>query len=149
MSYTSTMYHVVLRTHCSEPSIPEEHERELYAYMMGIVNNYNGKLYRIGGMPDHVHLFVSLPATLALASFVKELKVSSSKWMKSNPNFPKFTGWSQEYAGFSYSIQDKDMIVNYISRQKEHHKHESFTDEYRRFIEEGGEKISEEYFLKD
>lgn len=41
------------------------------------------------------------------------------------------------------------MIVNYIRRQKEHHKHESFTDEYRRFIEEGGEKISEEYFLKD
>lgn len=136
MSYTCTMYHIVLRTHCSEPSIPEEHERELYAYMMGIVNNYNGKLYRIGGMPDHVHLFVSLPATLALASFVKELKVSSSKWMKANPNFPRFTGWSQEYAGFSYGLRDKDMIVNYIKSQKEHHKRETFAEEYRRFIEE-------------
>ena len=117
--------------------------------MMGIVNNFKGKLYRVGGMPDHVHLFVSLPATLALASFVKELKVSSSKWMKANPNFPRFTGWSQEYAGFSYGLRDKDMIVNYIKRQKEHHKQESFADEYRRFIEAGGERINEEYFLKD
>ena len=64
MSYVSTLYHIVLRTHCSELAIAEEHENELYAYMNGIINSYNGKLYRIGGMPDHVHLLVSLPATL-------------------------------------------------------------------------------------
>ena len=47
MSYVSTLYHIVLRTHCSESAIAEEYENELYAYMNGIINNYNGKLYRI------------------------------------------------------------------------------------------------------
>ena len=149
MSYVSTLYHIVLRTHRSELAIAEEHENELYAYMNGIINSYNGKLYRIGGMPDHVHLLVSLPATLALASFVKELKVSSSKWMKANPHFQKFTGWSQEYAGFTYSIHDRDKIINYIKGQKEHHKKMTFAEEYRRFIEANEVAIDNRFFMKD
>ena len=51
MSYVNTLYHIVLRMHNSELAIIEEHENELYAYMNGIINNYNGKLYRIGGCP--------------------------------------------------------------------------------------------------
>ena len=115
MSYTQTFYHIVLRTHRSIPAIAEEYERELYSYMLGFINNIGGRLYRIGGMPDHVHLFVSLPATLAMSKFVQELKVSTSKWLKANPHFPIFDGWSKEYAGFSYSLRDRDKIVGYIA----------------------------------
>ena len=149
MSYVCTLYHIVLRTHRSEMAITEEYEGELYAYMNGIINNFKGKLYRVGGMPDHVHLLVSLPSTLAMASFVKELKVSTSKWMKSNPHFPTFTGWSQEYAGFTYSVHDKDKIINYIKSQKEHHKKLTFADEYRKFVEDNEIVIDERYFMKD
>ena len=48
MSYTQTFYHIVLRTHRSIPAIAEEHERELYSYMLGIINNVGGRLYRVG-----------------------------------------------------------------------------------------------------
>ena len=149
MSYTQTFYHIILRTHGSIPAITEEHERELYSYMLGVVNNVGGRLYRVGGMPDHVHLFVSLPATLAMSKFVQELKVSTSKWLKANPHFPLFEGWSKEYAGFSYSLRDKDMIVGYIAKQKEHHHSKAFAKEYREFLTENGIEIKEEYFLKD
>ena len=149
MSYTQTFYHIVLRTHRSVPAIAEEHERELYSYMNGFINNVGGRLYRIGGMPDHVHLFVSLPATLAMSDFVRNLKVATSKWLKANPHFPLFEGWTKEYAGFSYSLRDKDMIVNYIARQKEHHRQKTFAEEYRKFLTENGMVIREDYFLKD
>ena len=149
MSYTNTMYHIVLRTHRSEPTIVVEYERDLYAYIMGIVNNNNGKLYRIGGMPDHVHLLVSLPATLAMSKFVQELKVSTSKWLKNNPDFPRFDGWSREYAGFSYGLRDKDMIVNYIKNQKEHHRRMTFREEYMAFLQENGMPIDERYLMPD
>ncbi len=36
MSYTTSYYHIVFRTYRSEPTIPFEHERELYAYIYGI-----------------------------------------------------------------------------------------------------------------
>ncbi len=149
MSYTQTFYHIVLRTHRSIPAIIEEHERELYSYMLGFINNVGGRLYRIGGMPDHVHLFVSLPATLAMSKFVQEIKVSTSKWLKANPHFPLFDGWSKEYAGFSYSLRDRDKIVRYIAKQKEHHRSKVFAEEYRELLIENGVEIKEEYFLKD
>lgn len=149
MSYTQTFYHIVLRTHCSIPAIVEEHERELYSYMLGFINNKGARLYRIGGMPDHIHLFVSLPATLAMSKFVQELKIATSKWLKENPHFPLFNGWTKEYAGFSYSLRDKDMIVVYIAKQKKHHHSVAFADEYRTFLVENGIEIKEEYFLKD
>ena len=149
MSYTQTSYHIVLRTHRSIPAIVEDHERELYSYMLGFIKNKNSHLYRIGGMPDHVHLFVSLPATLAMSKFVQELKIASSKWLKANPDFPLFDGWSKEYAGFSYNLRDKDMIVGYIAKQKEHHSQKTLAEEYREFLTENGVAIREEYFLKD
>lgn len=149
MSYTQTFYHIVLRTHCSIPAIVEKHERELYSYMFGFINNNGARLYRVGGMPDHVHLFVSLPATLAMSKFVQELKVATSKWLKENPHFPLFDGWTKEYAGFSYSLRDKDMIVGYIAKQKKHHHSVAFADEYQALLIENGIEIKEEYFLKD
>ena len=39
MSYTQTSYHIVLRTHRSIPAIVENHERELYSYILGFINN--------------------------------------------------------------------------------------------------------------
>ncbi|MBP5557636.1 MAG: IS200/IS605 family transposase [Bacteroidales bacterium] len=149
MSYTQTFYHIVLCTHQRIPAIAEAHERELYSYVHGFINNKEARLYRIGGMPDHVHLFVSLPATLAMSKFVQELKVSTSKWLKENPHFPLFDRWSKEYAGFSYNLRDKDMIVGYIAKQKKHHQHKTFAQEYWAFLLENGVEIKEEYFLKD
>ncbi len=100
-------------------------------------------------MPNHIHIFVSLPSSLPLASFVQRVKTSNSKWLKANESFPNFHGWGREYAGFSYNLQDKNKIINYIKKQKEHHKKTSFEDEYRAFLIENGVDIDERYFLCD
>ena len=72
MSYTQSFYHIVFHTYRSEPTIPVKHDRELNAYIYGIARNLNCQTYRIGGMPDHVHIFVSLPPTLTVASLCNE-----------------------------------------------------------------------------
>ena len=149
MSYIQTFYHIVFRTYQSEQTITLDHDRELYAVIMEQTTNLGGKIFRIGGMPDHVHIFVSLPSTLSIAQYVQAVKAFTSKWMKANPKFPYFRGWGHEYAAFTYSIRDKEMIVNYIRNQKEHHKRTTFADEYRTLLREWGVDIKEEYFLKD
>lgn len=80
---------------------------------------------------------------------MQAIKTFTSKWLKGNPSFPNWNGWGHENAAFSYSVRDKEMIVNYIKGQKEHHKRVSFQDEYRAFLLENGIAIREEYFLKD
>ncbi|MBR6057586.1 MAG: transposase [Victivallales bacterium] len=70
---------------------------------MGLVKNKESTLYRIGGMPDHLHLFVELVTKLSLSDFVRELKTSTGKWLTNNPLFPYFQGWGKGYAAFTYS----------------------------------------------
>ncbi|GHT15652.1 transposase [Bacteroidia bacterium] len=149
MSYTKLLYHVVFRTKYGKTTIPEAHEKELYAYIMGVIKNKKSKLYRIGGTENHIHLLFDIHPTIALSDFVKELKEYSSKWLKQNLNFPNFEGWAVSFAGFSYNLNDKQTIIDYIKNQKEHHKTVSFEDEYRQFLMDNGIEIDERYFLKD
>jgi REP element-mobilizing transposase RayT len=149
MSYIQNLYHIVLRTYKSEQTIKTEHERELYAIILSQTENLKAKIYRIGGMPDHVHILVSLPSTISLAQYVQAIKTFTSKWLRSNPSFPSWRGWGHEYAGFSCGWSDKDRIINYIQHQKEHHTRRSFQEEYRTFLIENGMKIQEAFFLRD
>lgn len=149
MSYIQSIYHIVFRTYRSERTIDAEHERELYAIIMKQTENLKAKLIRIGGMPDHIHLLVSLPPDLSPAKYVQAIKTFTSKWLRESPVFPNWNGWGKEYAAISYNERDKDTIVNYIRNQKEHHKIVSFEEEYRAFLIENGIIINEEYFLKD
>jgi REP element-mobilizing transposase RayT len=149
MSYTRLLYHIVFRTKHSKNTISEAHEKELYAYIMGIIENKKSKLYRIGGIENHIHMLIDMNPTFTLSDFMKELKESSSKWLSKNPNFPDFEGWAVGFAGFTYNIFDKQAIVNYIKNQKEHHKTVSFEAEYRQFLTDNGIDIDERYFLKE
>ncbi len=149
MSYTQLLYHIVLCTYRRKPTLCQEHERDLYAYIYGMCRNRNVTVYRIGGMPDHVHLLVGLPSTLSVAKFVQSIKSVTSMWMNNNPRFPKFTYWSKEYAAFSCSQSVRDTIVNYIRNQKKHHSKQTFEEEYRKVIEENGVHIDDEFFLRD
>lgn len=149
MSYIQSLYHIVFRTYRSERTINIDHERELYGIILSQSESLNAKIYRIGGMPDHVHILVALPATLSVAQYVQAVKTFTSRWMRGNPSFPSWGGWGHEYAAISYSVHEKDTIVNYIRNQKEHHKKVTFQEEYRAFLNDNGITIREEYFLKD
>jgi len=149
MSYTTSYYHIIFRTYRSEKTITPIHERELYAYIYGIAKNLHCQIYRIGGMPDHIHILVSLPPSLSLSSFVQRVKTDSSKWLKYNMRFPRFRGWGREYAGFSYSLRDRDMIIGYIMKQKEHHRITTFAEEYHAFLAENGIDTDERFLLND
>jgi REP element-mobilizing transposase RayT len=100
-------------------------------------------------MPDHIHILVGIHPTLSLSDFVKELKTSTNSWLKANENFPDFEAWGEKYAAFTIRYQEKDIVIEYIKNQQEHHNQESFTEEYRRLISENGIDIDEKYFLTD
>jgi REP element-mobilizing transposase RayT len=122
MSYTKLLYHIIFRTKHGKNTIPEQHEKELYAYIMGIVENKKSKRYRIGGMPNHIHLLFDMHPTFALSDFMKKLKESSSKWLKNNPNFSDFESFAESFVAFTYNQNDKQTIIDYIKNHKEHHK---------------------------
>jgi len=145
-SYRHILYHLIFRTKNSRKTLYPEHSKELYAYQMGIIKNKNCFLYRINGMEEHLHILCDLHPTIALADFMRDIKTSSSIWLKQSGKFPEFEGWADGYAAFTYAWKDKEMIVNYIKNQHEHHKIESFEDELKRILKENGIEINEKYF---
>ena len=145
-SYRQILYHLVFRTKNSRKTLTQEYSTELYAYIMGFIKNKNCFLYRINGMEDHLHILCDLHPTIALADYMRDLKTSSSIWSKQSGKFPAFEGWADGYAALTYSWRDKDMIVNYIKNQQEHHKNETFEDELRRLLKEHGIDFDEKFF---
>ena len=145
-SYRQILYHLIFRTKDSHRTLIPEHSRELYACISGYIRNKNCFLYRINGIEDHLHILCDLHPTNALADFMRDLKTSSSIWLKQSGNFPNFNGWADGYAAFTYAWKDKDVIINYIKNQQEHHKYETFDDELRRLLKEHGIEVNKKYF---
>ena len=146
MAYTQILYHIVLRTKRSEPSIAQENVSSLYKYIWGILKNKKGKLYRINGMEDHIHILSDLHSSVSLADFVKSIKVATSLWMKRSSDFPAFQGWEEGYAAFTYSFKEKEVLINYIKNQQEHHQKEDTQDELKRLWIENGLEADGRYF---
>lgn len=67
--------------------------------------------------------------------------------MKASGKFSKFEAWQEGYGAFTYSIKEKDTIINYVKNQKEHHKTETFYDEYKRLLIEKGIEFDKKYLL--
>ena len=143
MSYTQLIYHVVIRTKASKTTLPLERLEELYRYVWGIIQNKKGLLFRVNGMEEHIHILFSLHPSIALSDFIRDLKAETSKMLKRTAGFEQFTAWGEGYAALTYNMRDKDLVIDYIKNQQEHHKTLSFREEYTAFIKEMGLELDE------
>ena len=148
-AYHQILYHIVFRTKASEKTINLLLFNKLKNYISGIIENKNCISFSINGIEDHIHILSDLHPSIALADYIKDIKIASSKWMKASGFFPNFRGWGIKYCALSYSYKERDIIINYIKNQQEHHKKESFHDEIERFFREYGIGVDEKWFWVD
>ena len=146
MSFSQSVYHIVFSTKNRTCSIPIEKERIVYNILYNIMKKRGAFVYRIGGMPDHIHILVDITSACSLSDFVKHLKQESSYLIARDENFPNWNGWQEGYGGFSYSFKEIPNVIAYISNQKEHHKKISFREEYREWLLEMGISPDVPYF---
>ena len=138
MSTTKLLYHIVIGTYSRRRTIPIASERLLYAFINNFSKKKGVKIYRIGGMPDHIHILCSIPPQLSLSDYVKSIKAESSKFLKFHPNFDTWERWGEGYFAVTIGRNDYMPIYNYISNQKPHHTKKSFAEEYREFLIQEG-----------
>jgi len=137
---------LIFRTKDSLPTIKQDNVSQLYAYITGIIRNKNCFLYRINGVENHLHILTDLHPSIALADFMREIKVSTSLWMKESNLFPAFTGWAEGYGSFTCSYIDMGRLIEYVKSQQEHHRKKTFEEEYKTLLLESGIRIDERYF---
>jgi REP element-mobilizing transposase RayT len=106
-------------------------------------------MIQINGIPNHIHILVSLHPTISLSDFVKELKNATNYWMKKHDKFEDFESWGKRYAAFTCKIGDTGQIKKCIKNQRIHHTKISFEDEYINMLKEAQIEIDQKYFLND
>lgn len=128
MSYTSLNYHIVFSTKDRKPLLSDEMIRAVCRYIGGILRNHEGCLLTSNGMPEHLHLAVSLHPGTCLSDMLREIKAGSSKWVHENEHLAEF-GWQDGYSAFSVSYSGLDKVIRYIDTQQEHHHKMTFEEE--------------------
>ena len=101
------------------------------------------KALAVGGTADHVHILVSLPATLSVAKAMQLLKGNSSKWI--HETFPKLKvfEWQKGYGAFSIGISAVEGTASYIHDQERHHRTRTFREEIVKMLRMHGMDFDE------
>lgn len=137
-TFVNLAVHIIFSTKHRQPWIAEEIAPRLYSYIGGIARSERAVLDRAGGVEDHVHLLLSLPATLSVADANRIIKTNSSKWIHDTYPALRAFGWQDGYAAFSVSLSNMEAVRRYIDGQREHHRTMSFRDELVMFLRKHG-----------
>lgn len=102
----------------------------------------------INGMPDHIHFLIGMKPSCCLADLVREIKKSSNDFIKEK-GFSKFKfQWQEGYGAFSYGHSALDNVITYINNQKEHHRKQTFKEEYKTFLTKFQIEHKDEYLFE-
>ena len=134
-SLAKIFVHTVFSTKERRPFLRERRLREeMHCYLGGIINRLGCQSIIVGGVEDHVHVLSSLSRTAQVAEVVKELKRGSSLWVKQRkPDLSDFA-WQNGYGIFSVSYSQLERVRAYIFDQEQHHRTQSFQDEFRSLL---------------
>ncbi|MBK7098571.1 MAG: IS200/IS605 family transposase [Sphingobacteriales bacterium] len=147
-TFSQIYIQIVFAVEHRESLIHSSWEEELYKYITGIIRNKGQKMLAINGMPDHTHVFIGMKPSCCLSDLVREVKKSSNDFIKEK-KFSKFKfNWQEGYGAFSYSHSQIDTVVKYIQNQKQHHKKQTFQEEYLDFLKKFEIEFKNEYLFK-
>ena len=99
-------------------------EDELKTILREICERYNYEINALEVMPDHVHIFVKAPQTVAPCDIARTLKsISAIELFKRFPKLKQFYGrcgvlWSRSYFIATAGEASAETIKKYIEEQK-------------------------------
>jgi REP element-mobilizing transposase RayT len=141
-TYISNRVHVVFAAKEHLELIPEDLLEELWAIIHGIAKRLGIRTYAIGGMRDHVHVFIGLPGTIRLSEAVQKIKANSSRFL--HEKGVKEFAWQERYGAFSVGVSQSDATIRYIRTQAQHHAKRDFRAEFAAMLTMHGLKLNED-----
>jgi REP element-mobilizing transposase RayT len=113
--------HLIWGTWDRLPLLTDEIVRDVYRGIRAKCAEFGATIVALGGVEDHVHLVIELPATVALADLVGQVKGASAHLATHRLMPGEFFKWQGSYAAYSVSPNAVPRVADYIARQREHH----------------------------
>jgi len=138
--------HLIFSTKNRFPFLSDKTIRiDMHGYLAKMLREQDCETIIVNGVEDHVYALFALSKIRTIADVVKEIKRTSSGWVKAlSPKLSKFH-WQGGYGAFSVSQSNLDEVIRYIENQEGHHKRVTFQDEYRAFLKAYGIEYDERY----
>ena len=147
-TYTQLYVHLVFAVKGRKNFIHGTWEQEAYKYITAVVQNDKHKMLAVNGMPDHIHIFIGLNPAIAISDLVKDIKRATNNWINDRNFVQAKFAWQEGYGAFSYGKSQIDNVCKYISNQKEHHRKQTFKNEYSGLLELFEIEFKNEYLFE-
>ena len=146
-SYTQLYTHLVFAVKNRQALIRPPFREEVERYMTGLLQNKKHKLLAIYLMPDHAHVLIGQNPALSVSETVKVLKKETTEFIRDKKFSPYLFQWQEGYGAFSHSRRELDDVIAYILNQAEHHKKQTFKEEYLAFLRRWEVDFKPEYLF--
>ena len=107
---------------------------QLFGVIGNLINEANCKTLIVNGVEDHVHCLIGLKPVVSVSELMKTVKAKSSKYINDHSLTKSRFEWQEGYGVFSYGQSQVDKVYKYIQNQEEHHKKQTFREEYLEFL---------------
>jgi REP element-mobilizing transposase RayT len=143
-AFASVYVHLIFTTQGRQPFLTEAALRKEVHRFLGAISKSVGCFpISVGGTEDHVHVLAGLSRTMTIAEWVRELKRSSSVWIKSH-GVTDFA-WQSGFAVFSVSIDQLAQVTESIESQESKHAATGFKDEFMALLKQHGQVWDEKH----
>jgi len=147
-TYTQIYIHYIFAVQNRLSLIQSKWKDDLHKYMTGIIEQQGNKLLQIGGMPDHVHVLVSMSPKQSPSDLMFHVKRSSSLWINDKRFVMGKFSWQEGFGAFSYGKSQIPNVAAYIENQENHHKKRNFMEEYLELLKLFEIEYDERYVFK-
>jgi putative transposase len=148
-TYSQIYLQIVFAVQGRHSYIQESFREELQQYMAGVIAKRGQKLYAIYCMPDHTHILISYkPSGILISDLVRDIKASSSAFIKEKKWVNNGFNWQTGFGVFSYTKAVANVVTAYILNQPAHHEKKKFQQEYLEFLNEFEIDYNERYLFE-
>ena len=147
-TYSQITIHSVFAVKYRENFITKDWRDNLHQYISGIITKKGAKSLAVGGWKDHVHILFGMPVTTCISDFMSMVKANSSKWINEQKFLENKFQWQDGYAAFSYARSQRNIVINYIINQEEHHRTKSFREEYLKMLSDFDVAYDDKYLFE-
>jgi REP element-mobilizing transposase RayT len=147
-TYTQILYQIVFRSQGFTSFLTAENENILFCYIAGILKNKSCHSYIVGGAMNHLHIITHIHPAIAPADLIKDIKLATRTMIsKEKKLFKNFRNWQVGYGLFTYHISSKDILIDYVKNQRQHHGLMSYEDELKKMLRDNEIDYKEDFLF--
>jgi putative transposase len=148
-TYHQIYLQVIFAVKYREAVIKQDWQSNLFGVIGNLINDVGCKTIIVNGVEDHVHCLIGLKPSVSVSEMMQAVKGKSSKYINDHSLTQHRFEWQEGYGVFSYGQSQVDSVYKYIKEQQEHHKEQTFRDEYLEFLQKFKVEYDEQYIFKD